>query len=562
MNISDLFKEEFEEAAGRQVRISDLKFRQAYEEKSIRVERTVNRIRFLLGFMFLVTGFSSYKNNSSPPVYQGVIGCAIVYLISTFCWEIYLRNAVYKKWIKYLTTATDILVIFTAKYFMHFDYFAGWGLAIKDPATFVSYFLMINLAGLRLDRRFSVFTGGLTVASFLALLLMGLASGTVSFTSDPSLAYDPKYLRASVELSKILFLIAASAIIVYLSGDTRRFLSQLSVSETRTQHNLKVMGEILQHTEEVSVRLRDLMKGLVIQADSVQASVNDQKIFFEKDLDTVKSMMQESREINLVINSQLGMLEKISSRVDSLLSVADQVKKESTESVSKAVQVKKIITEGQVFLENAMSSVQDMKAQSEKILNISRTINEIAESTSLLALNASIEAARAGVNGRGFAVVASEVQKLADRSINSSKEIHTIINATVKNIDRSSSMIQETSKQLEVIAEAVKENEVFLGGLSENAVKQGKLSFAIKSDVENIKEIGESVLSLTVGQDENLSAFSERNKKKLEMTAKSEELVNRLEEITKEMGLYSSKLYDLVKERDRLISEDKRMHQN
>nr|HNI27466.1 hypothetical protein [Leptospiraceae bacterium] len=81
MNISDLFKEEFEEAAGRQVRISDLKFRQAYEEKSIRVERTVNRIRFLLGFMFLVTGFSSYKNNSSPPVYQGVIGCAIVYLI-------------------------------------------------------------------------------------------------------------------------------------------------------------------------------------------------------------------------------------------------------------------------------------------------------------------------------------------------------------------------------------------------------------------------------------------------------------------------------------------------
>ncbi|HNF17592.1 MAG TPA: hypothetical protein PK453_28295, partial [Leptospiraceae bacterium] len=74
--------------------------------------------------------------------------------------------------------------------------------------------------------------------------------------------------------------------------------------------------------------------------------------------------------------------------------------------------------------------------------------------------------------------------------------------------------------------------------------------------------IGESVLALTVGQDENLSAFSERNRKKLEMTAKSEELVNRLEEITKEMGVYSSKLYDLVKERDRLISEDKRMSQN
>lgn len=558
MNMSDLFKEEFEEAAGRQVRSSDLKFRQAYEEKSIRVERTVNRIRFLLGFMFLVTGFSSYKGNSSPPVYLGIMGSAVFYLLNAVCWEIYLRKAVYKKWIKYLSTFMDILVIFSAKYFMHFDPFYGWGVTIKDPATFVSYFLMINLAGLRLDRRFSIYTGVLAVSSFIALLLMGLSSGTVSFTSDPTLGYDTRYLRFPVELSKVLFLAAASAIIVYLSGDTRRFLSQLSVSETRTQYNLKVMGDILMHTEEVSIRLRELMKGLVVQADSVQASVNDQKIFFEMDSDTVKSMMQESRDINLVINSQLGMLEKIASRVDSLLSVADQVKKESNESVNKAVQVKKIITEGQAFLENAMSSVQEMKAQSEKILNISRTINEIAESTSLLALNASIEAARAGANGKGFAVVASEVQKLADRSINSSKEIHTIINATVKNIDKSSRMIQDTSKQLEVIAEAVKENEGFLTGLSENAVKQGKLSFAIKSDVENIREIGESVLSLTVGQDENLSAFSERNKKKMEMTAKSEDLVNRLEEITKEMGVYASKLYELVKERDRLISEDKR----
>lgn len=98
-------------------------------------------------------------------------------------------------------------------------------------------------------------------------------------------------------------------------------------------------------------------------------------------------------------------------------------------------------------MQNVSGKTVEVASQADDIKNIVNVIKDIAEQTNLLALNAAIEAARAGEHGRGFAVVADEVRQLAERTGKSLSEIEANINILVQSVNEVAESVKEQTSR-------------------------------------------------------------------------------------------------------------------
>ncbi len=146
---------------------------------------------------------------------------------------------------------------------------------------------------------------------------------------------------------------------------------------------------------------------------------------------SVVGMNSQQQEINHVVTAMAEMTRSVEGVSDSASRAARTASTASTEADAG----KRVVEENMQAIsslaeevENAAEVIQELESHSEAIGKVLNVIRDIAEQTNLLALNAAIEAARAGEQGRGFAVVADEVRTLATRTHDSTREVHDLIN--------------------------------------------------------------------------------------------------------------------------------------
>lgn len=215
--------------------------------------------------------------------------------------------------------------------------------------------------------------------------------------------------------------------------------------------------------------------------------------------DTRKGIQRQLSEIEQVataMNEMTATVQEVARNTQSASEVANNANEQAGIGVAKISATVQVIESLSTDIKETEQSIQELADNSVEIGSVLDVIKGVAEQTNLLALNAAIEAARAGEQGRGFAVVADEVRTLASRTQESTKEIQTMIekiqqgtqsavdkmadvrqrsNEGMENVVTSSDAIQEMKKAVETmsslniqIASAAEEQSVVSGTIAEN----------------------------------------------------------------------------------------------
>ncbi len=421
-------------------------------------ERMINRVRFVFATFFVLTAYSSYKAQSVPAVYISIFSAAMVYYILALINEVFIRRDRVSLQLIYVSVTVEVLLLFFVKFSFHNDPFNGYGLAIKEPATFLVYLVFAVICGMRFNVKLNIYFGAISILSYITLILLGLYDGNMFFTKDPKLTFSAGALRPPTEFAKVLFI-----------AGTSYFLSRMAVFNNR---NLRGMEESRHEAETNMAALKEVMENIIRTAQDLGSLA-----------DTISG---SSHDLSGRTSDQAGMVGQIRTFMEKFTEGSALNTKISLGASKNLDGLNRELKEKMSLMTRVNNTMNRIHTSSKEIDGIINVINEISFQTNLLALNASIEAARAGDHGRGFSVVASEVKNLAQKTAEYAKSIQRIVGENVGLTDEGLGLSGQASDSFAEVVESLEKTASMVEGIAEES----------KAQEDGIKEINNNILRL------------------------------------------------------------------
>ena len=394
---------------------------------------------------------------------------------------------------------------------------------LKDKGT--EYLKYAISGGYVIFYLFIIFTTVAYVYAFLIAVILisyndikvaACFMGTVSLGNIIQVAYSAlsgqldtsQLANVEIRVASVLLFTGYLLMATYVSKKCND--TQLELVEEEKEHNAALMSEILDVAEKITDDINTVSGKVDIletTANKTKDSMGEVAAGTNETVRSIQVQLEKTEQIQDTINSVEEASGMIVDNVNETKSELDLSKK----NMDELLRCVKVSNDANANVSRELLQLREHTGKMQSIIDM---INSIASQTSLLALNASIEAARAGDAGRGFAVVADEIRQLAEQSAKSAVDTRELIEGALKEIDDGNHAARSAAEALTSVIDGIQSIAETSRALSEASDTQSK---AMDEANEGVNQIAEVVQS-------NSSAAQETSATSEELSAQADTL--------------------------------------